>query len=170
MAKKLKMVRSTRKHTKPEYDPAKPGFKHFFENGKEDVEAWAADASEFLGHFGHYWRPLMRMKIRHFDGGETMDLVPSDRLEAFLARSWPEDNDIFFCPNVVPSIGSAKLTWYGWADTGRVNPATYVPHPVAFWETSKGKFQAIWKWERGIPSAASTCRVEALIHEYGGEL
>jgi hypothetical protein len=90
-------------------------------------------------------------------------------IKSFLERCGPDDNDIFFCPRPIlnPDWG---FTWYGWCDTGGVNPGSFSPHPSAYWETSKGNYQALWRWDKGLPLAASVARVEALIHEFGGKL
>jgi hypothetical protein len=144
------------------YDPAHPNFRHFFENGKEDAEAWATSAADFLSL-------VMDSQLIRFNISGKIRTVarwPIEGLRRFLVLSWPGDNDILFSPRDIPET---DVTRYGWCDTGRVHPSLFRPHPTAYWETSRGNYQAIWKWEIGIPLAASTARVEAMIHEYGGK-
>jgi hypothetical protein len=161
-AKNKKSPKPRLQRYKP-YDPAHPTFAHFFENGKEDTKAWATAAADFVSL-------LIAGEMVQFevDGQvRTISRWPFEGLQAFLQQCWPGDQDIFFSPRATPA---EEITWYDWCDTGRVHPSLFDPHPAAYWETSKGNYQAIWRWEKGIPIAASTARVEAMIHEYGGKL
>jgi hypothetical protein len=78
--------------------------------------------------------------------------------------------DVFFQVNAVDLTDNSGVTWFGGADTGTTRPQDYPQKPMAAWETSPGNFQAVWKWERAIPYAASSARLEAMLHEYGGKI
>lgn len=161
------------KRIKNAIDPARPVFRHFFENGRENVKPWSKSVSEFLFVLArHHRRASFKCKIQTMSGAELIDIVPisGESLGFFFASRFPDEEDLFFCPLPIPGPNDRQLTWFGWCDTGRVHPGTFEPHPAAYWETSKGNYQAIWRWERGLPLAASSARVEAMIHEYGGKL
>jgi hypothetical protein len=87
-----------------------------------------------------------------------------------LAGVDEDDCDWFFCPQVVDPTVCGQQTIYGHANTGTVHPTAYPQEPIAWWETLPGNFEAVWRWEKPIPIAASTARVEAMLHEFGGVL
>lgn len=161
------------KRIKRATDPARPEFRHYVENSKKSIGPWAKSATDFLLIVaGHHQLRMLRFKVCTWRSETTslVSITPEEDLEHFLTTVSPEYNDVFFCPSPVSDTREPPLTWFGWCDTGRVHPGIFEPHPVAYWETSKGNYQAIWRWERGIPFAASTARVEAMIQEYGGKL
>lgn len=161
------------KRIKHAVDPARPDFRYYFENGREKIGPWSRSVSEFLSVLGGYHRQaFFKCKIRTSSGAESIHLVTTsdESLRFFFACRFPDEDDLFFCPCPIPGPNDRQLTWFGWCDTGRVHPGIFEPHPAAYWETSKGNYQAVWHWEKGLPLMASSARVEAMIHEYGGKL
>lgn len=154
-------------------DPAHPTFRHYSESDGDNAKPWAQSAGGFLAFFGHsHWNSCLRLKFKSGSRTETFQLIPLQSKGLLNNLMWcsPRDEDIFFCPLPINFAEPTTLTWFGWCDTGRIHPSIFEPHPAAYWETSRGNYQAVWRWEKGISIAASTARVEALINEYGGKL
>lgn len=91
-------------------------------------------------------------------------------IEVLMKEQPVEDFELFFQLGARRPDGSFEPTRFGGFDTGTVHPTAYDPVPAAYWETSPGRYQAVWDWGKAIPVEASVARLEALIHEYGGML
>jgi RepB DNA-primase from phage plasmid len=163
------------KRTKRAYDPARPNFKHIEKEGDEESTAVESSIREFVTNLTKFSSRYARMHFKESESrsNEYFCMLEGKSLDG-LRRLILETSDVcanlFFQPFPIDPLNVNDKTWFGWADTGSVHPSVYRPHPIAFWETSPGNFQAVWKWERGLPIAASTARVEALLHEFGGKL
>ena len=156
---------------KPAYDPARPNFKHFDGDGYSKLAI--SNICEFLGHFTDLGSEAAKIRLKFTDGPDRVcfRILSTKSLRSLEnVITYAEDlyQDLFFQPLAIDRL--SERTWFGWADTASIHPSTFTPHPFAFWETSPNQFQAVWKWERTIPIVASTSRVEAMLHEFGGKL
>lgn len=91
-------------------------------------------------------------------------------IDVFMTEQPMENFEFFFQFGARRPDGSFEPTRFGGFDTGTVHPTAYDPAPAAYWETSPGRYQAVWDWGKAIPVEASVARLEALIHEHGGVL
>jgi RepB DNA-primase from phage plasmid len=163
------------KRTKRAYDPARPNFKHFTREADVHDKTIGECILDFLLEFkiNSSWSSDIRIKLSHNKDQEAfiqLTLREDGSLWHFIVKAIDTCANLFFQPLAIDPLNPKGKTWFGWADTGSVHPSIYKPHPIAYWETSPENFQAVWKWERGLPIAASTARVEALLHEFGGKL
>jgi hypothetical protein len=162
------------KRTKRAYDPARPDCRHFEKQDDEFEPKLGESIVKFLGNFTEMRRQArIRIKLVSLHGQESFDLLQLQDNVAFfdiLETSNFSMQDVFFQPLAYDPSRHSGMTWFGWADTGTLHPSVFNPKPIAYWETSPKQFQAVCKWKHGIPILASTARVEALLHEYGGKV
>ena len=157
------------------YDPAKPNYPHLTNRNWTHTPKLAGAATELLWSFFR-GNPDAVMGIKsqtHEAQYRTLFDIscgrPS-RLEQMLEYVGEGCEELFFQPQVRGHDFPNHTTIYGHAATGRVHPSTYSTKPIAFWETFRGHYEAVWRWSHGIPIAASTARVEAMLLEFGGVL
>jgi hypothetical protein len=157
------------------YDPARPDFTHIEKDGDESSTKVHNSIREFLHNFTKFSSRHARVRFKESENRSREDesMLDGNLLKGFeslIPHSFDSCANLFFQPFPIDPANRNDKTWFGWADTGGVHPSVYKPHPIAYWQTSPGNFRAVWKWERGLPIAASTARVEALLHEFGGKL
>lgn len=67
------------------------------------------------------------------------------------------DKNLYFCPHGYRErsrkLGSEVLCNLAWADLDEASPHGLVPEPTYAWETSPGRYSAIWKVDGLVPSA-----------------
>jgi hypothetical protein len=73
-------------------------------------------------------------------------------LRAFLKRHSRWDYDLYFCPNAFSEPSRKKRhalrSKVGWCDIDDSDPDDYEPVPSIVWETSPGRFQGVWLWDK----------------------
>lgn len=157
------------------YDPATPAYPHLSNANWRHTRKLAVEARSFLDAFFR-GNPTARMGIKsQTHGGEYRTLFEigwgeCSRLDHMLEYIGEGCEELFFQPQVHGVDFPLHKTIYGHANTGRVHPSAFSPAPIAYWETYPGEYEAVWRWPHGIPIAASTARVEAMLHEFGGVL
>lgn len=95
------------------------------------------------------------------------------KIPALLKRYDRHSYDQYFSPNVYarPSrkLSSVHMTNLGWCDVDEADPFAFDPTPSLVWQTSPGRTQALWLWDRPhMPSLASAYS-KALTYRHGGD-
>lgn len=107
-----------------------------------------------------------------------------------IAYSWPADRekleravdslgnskkDIYFSPAVYSKdkrrANAVQPTRLLWADLDEANPDTFPPElkPTASWETSPGRFQALWKTDKRLKPKMQTMLNKRLTYAVGAD-
>lgn len=83
------------------------------------------------------------------------------------------DYDQYFCPNPFSTprrkCKHALPTRFGWCDMDESNPEDYDPWASLVWETSPGRYQALWAWNRTHPVTDAEMFSKALTYRHGGD-
>ncbi|WP_411235342.1 DNA-primase RepB domain-containing protein [Marivita sp. S0852] len=81
--------------------------------------------------------------------------------------------DQYFSPNVYarPSrkVGGVLITRLGWCDVDKADPFAFDPKPSVVWETSPGRTQALWFWDRPHTPAQASAFSKSLTYRHGGD-
>ena len=84
-----------------------------------------------------------------------------------------EKFDIYFAPNAFSEPRNladyALQTRYAWNDIDNANPANFEPQPSILWETSPGRFQGLWRWNRLSEGRTAAQYSRNLWRAYGGD-
>lgn len=84
-------------------------------------------------------------------------------------RKW----DLYFCPNAFMSSKRRKPkafnTPYAWCDIDEADPSQFVPPPSVLWESSPGRFQGIWRFNRRLRPIRAERISRYLAHEFGAD-
>jgi len=95
------------------------------------------------------------------------------RLDIPLKRYHRHRYDQYFSPNLYarPSrrLAGVRMTRLGWCDVDDAAPFTFDPKPSVVWETSPGRTQALWIWDRPHTPAQASAFSKALTYRYGGD-
>lgn len=66
----------------------------------------------------------------------------------------PRSADIYFCPNLFRSpyrrINEVRRSCWLYADLDEVKPGDITPEPTAAWESSRDRYQALWRLDRKV--------------------
>ncbi|TMM51684.1 DNA-primase RepB domain-containing protein [Sulfitobacter sabulilitoris] len=85
-------------------------------------------------------------------------------------HSW----ELFFCPNVFlrpnRSAEHAYLSRLGWCDVDDADPFKFSPDPSVVWQTSEGRSQALWYWDKMHSPQKSEAYSKALTYRHGGDV
>jgi hypothetical protein len=83
------------------------------------------------------------------------------------------DHDQYFCPNPFSEPRRkrqyALQTRFGWCDMDASDPKAYDPPASLVWETSPGRFQALWAWDRTHKVSDAEQFSKALAYRHGGD-
>lgn len=81
--------------------------------------------------------------------------------------------DQYFCPNLFSKPRRqrrhALKTRFGWCDIDGSNPEDYDPDPSLVWETSPGRYQALWAWDSYHEPDEAERHSKALAYRHGGD-
>lgn len=81
--------------------------------------------------------------------------------------------DQYFSPNIYarPSrkLGGVHLTRLGWCDVDEADPFAFEPKPSVVLQTSPGRTQALWFWDRLHSPAKASAFSKALTYRHGGD-
>jgi len=81
--------------------------------------------------------------------------------------------DQYFSPNLYarPSrrLTGVHMTRLGWCDVDEADPFAFEPKPSVVWQTSPGRTQALWFWDRPHTPAQASAFSKALTYRYGGD-
>ena len=101
------------------------------------------------------------------------DLGSPASIRAVLLRFDRHNFDQYFSPNVYmrPSrkVGCVQITRLGWCDVDKADPFAFDPTPSVVWETSPGRTQALWFWDRPHTPAEASAFSKALTYRHGGD-
>lgn len=93
-----------------------------------------------------------------------------DLLCSYSRHDW----DQYFCPNLF-TRKDRKLDsvfqdcWFGWCDVDKADPFAFKPTPSVVWETSPGRTQALWFWDRPHRPKLASAYSKALTYRHGGD-
>lgn len=81
--------------------------------------------------------------------------------------------DQYFCPNLFSKPRRKRKyaleTSFGWCDIDGSNPEDYEPGPSLLWETSPGRYQALWSWDSYLEPDEAERFSKALAYRHGGD-
>jgi len=90
-------------------------------------------------------------------------------LERFRRHDW----DQYFSPNLYRSpsrkLSEVCFSRLGWCDVDDADPYAFVPSPSVVWETSPGRTQALWLWDRHHSPQLAAAYSKALTYRHGGD-
>jgi hypothetical protein len=100
-------------------------------------------------------------------------LIEEINIPALLKRYDRHRYDQYFSPNVYarPSrkLTCVHMTSLGWCDVDEADPFAFDPKPSLVWETSPGRTQALWLWDRPHMPAQASAYSKALAYRHGGD-
>jgi hypothetical protein len=95
------------------------------------------------------------------------------RIDRLLRRYDRHRFDQYFSPNVYarPSrkVSCVQITRLGWCDVDDADPFAFDPKPSVVWETSPGRTQALWFWDRPHTPAQASAFSKALAYRHSGD-
>jgi len=95
------------------------------------------------------------------------------RIDRLLRRYDRHRFDQYFSPNVYarPSrkVSCVQITRLGWCDVDDADPFAFDPKPSVVWETSPGRTQALWFWDRPHTPLQASAFSKALAYRHGGD-
>ncbi len=81
--------------------------------------------------------------------------------------------DQYFSPNVYarPSrkVRAVQISTLGWCDVDEADPFAFDPKPSVVWQTSPGRTQALWFWDRPHTPTQASAFSKALTYRHGGD-
>lgn len=81
--------------------------------------------------------------------------------------------DQYFSPNIYsrPSrkLTCVQFTRLGWCDVDEADPFAFDPAPSIVWQTSPGRTQALWFWDRPYKPVKASAYSKALTYRHGGD-
>ena len=93
------------------------------------------------------------------------------RIDRLLRRYDRHRFDQYFSPNVYarPSrkVGGVQISWLGWCDVDEADEFAFDPKPSVVWETSPGRTQALWFWDRPHTPSRAAAYSRALTYRHG---
>ena len=95
------------------------------------------------------------------------------RIDHLLRRYDRHHFDQYFSPNVYarPSrkVSCVQITRLAWCDVDDADPFAFDPKPSVVWETSPGRSQALWFWDRPHTPQQASAFSKALTYRHGGD-
>lgn len=119
--------------------------------------------------------PDKEVRRRGFKNGPAFDWPPSDNGKAILAHlEKHKDDDIYFTPATFAlperKAEAIGLTRALWADLDEVNPEALELTPTIAWQSSPGRYQAVWLFNEAIPNATEPGGLnQRLTYEIGAD-
>lgn len=102
--------------------------------------------------------------------------IRGDRAKAIEAvlTAYPSDRfHIYFCPNSFSAenrIGqNARRTRYAWCDIDEADPNGYDPQPNILWESSPGRHQGLWIWDKKFRGEVAEAYSRNIVYKDGGD-
>lgn len=95
-------------------------------------------------------------------------------IRAFLKKYPARSYDLYFCPNAfsTPTRKETKAvhTPFAWCDIDEANPHKFDPPPGILWESSPGRFQGLWIFDRSLRPNRAQSVSKHLTYEFGGDI
>lgn len=103
--------------------------------------------------------------------------ISADKMIAGLNRFFRAhsrwDYNLYFCPNPFSRARRRRAfalpSRSGWCDMDDSHPDAYRPQPNHVWETSPGRFQALWLWDARHEVGEAEAFSRALAARHGGD-
>ncbi len=100
-------------------------------------------------------------------------LQEKNRIDRLLRRYDRHLFDQYFSPNVYVrqsrKVSCVQITRLGWCDVDDADPFAFDPKPSVVWETSPGRTQALWFWDRPYTPVQASALSKALTYHHGGD-
>lgn len=94
-------------------------------------------------------------------------------LNRFFNQHSRWDYNLYFCPNPFSKDRRkkefARPTRFGWCDMDESDPEAYVPKANHLWETSPGRYQGLWPWDRWHTVEEAEGYSRSLAERHGGD-
>lgn len=104
---------------------------------------------------------------------KSMKITGLAKSNGLLAKYNRWDWDQYFCPNMFcePKRQKefARNTCYALCDVDEADPFAFEPHPSMVWETSNGRTQAVWIWDKKLTPAEAEAHSRALTYRHEGD-
>jgi hypothetical protein len=104
---------------------------------------------------------------RSFEAGDWVGM------REFLTAHSADKYDLYFCPNVFGKprrlARYAKPTPFAWCDADEADPLDFRPQPTIAIETSTGRYQAIWEFERAVSASRAEAVSRHLTNTFDGD-
>jgi len=117
----------------------------------------------FLAAKKEVWKEV---PIRNDEGREKA-------VRRFLKKYPASEYDLYFCPNPFGTDrrlgGNALRTTYAWCDIDDADPEAFDPPQSALWETSPGRFQGLWRFNRTLSEKRAEAISRHLAYEFDGD-
>lgn len=101
------------------------------------------------------------------------DRQRDQKIIMFLRKHPASDWDLYFCPNAFRSSrrqnDQAERTPYAWCDIDEADPEMFNPPPAILWETSPGRFQGIWIFNKTLRPAIAQQISKYFAYEFDGD-
>lgn len=95
------------------------------------------------------------------------------KIERLLRRYDRHHYDQYFSPNIYakPSrkLDGVQMTRLSWCDVDEADPFGFVPKPSVVWQTSPGRTQALWFWDRPHTPIQASAFSKSLTYRHGGD-
>jgi hypothetical protein len=156
-------------------------FKYLFDD-LEDDKATIRDQELFLARLWNEFPTVENpsygvFAFRHRKTKQFMEksmkitgLVKSNGLLAQFNRwDWDQYFGVVLFSKSKRQKGFARDTRYALCDVDGAAPFAFDPHPSVVWETSPGRSQALWMWDKKLTPLEAETHSRALTYRHGGD-
>jgi hypothetical protein len=143
------------------------------------LEYWQRKAVDFVEkvwsrhHHGYGFIGVRRVESDSWNNIRVKLGSPRDDLEKWIARFHCRNHDLYFCPNAftrpVLQKPYALPTPYAWADIDGADPEAFDPRPTILWETSPGRFQGLWEFDRLLSPQEAEAVSKSFAYAFGAD-
>ena len=104
---------------------------------------------------------------------EIVKITGCGQTQGLLKKYSRWDWDQYFCPNMFLAENRRKAfarnTRLAWCDIDEADPFAFRPKPSLVWETSPGRYQALWLWDKKYTPRKAEQYSRALTYRHGGD-
>lgn len=157
------------------------GFEHLFHDHDDDA-ATIRDQERFLSLFWDgftmadypaYGLFAFRHKTKKTFVEQPMLITGLAKSDGLLKRYSRWQWDQYFCPNMFSEPNRqkqfARETRLAWCDVDEADPFAFRPKPSMVWETSPGRYQALWLWDAKHSPDEAEAHSRALTYRHKGD-
>ena len=94
-------------------------------------------------------------------------------IRAFFQGFNAHKYDLYFCPNAFHTpkrkAENALGTPYAWCDIDEADPSRFVSRPGVLWESSPGRYQGLWPFNKRLRPKRAESVSKYLTYEFGGD-
>lgn len=97
----------------------------------------------------------------------------ASQISKILREFSPEQHDVYFCLNAFSEPRRKRVfalpTRYAHCDIDHADPSGYDPQPNILWETSPGRFQGVWIWNKPSKGRVAEQYSKNIVYKDGGD-